>query len=78
MKIINTLCAILFAAILVGAAQSSAADARMADDPNLRDDETELGRIWARAHHPAAPSECPNNTLAFRLGCAQVVKGTTK
>jgi len=54
-------------AILAGAAQAHATDTQT-DDPDLRDDETELGRILARAHH----------SVAFRLGCAQVLTATAK
>jgi hypothetical protein len=65
-------------AMLTGAAQARAADERAADDPVLRDNETDLGRIWSRDHRAADPSECPRQSIAFRLGCAQVARAIRK
>jgi hypothetical protein len=54
--------------ILAGAAQSRAAcDTEATDDPGLRDDETEAGRVWARSHRSTDPSECPRHSLALPL-----------
>jgi len=57
------------AAVLRGYAQAQSQDADDADDENLKADEADAGVLWAKAHHPTSPDECPMSIKAFRKGC---------
>jgi len=61
-------------AILAGKANERAREAGSDEDPDLVDDERELGKMWARANHANDPGECPRHSAAFTLGCQAYVE----
>ena len=57
-------------AILRGEEASRVRDTDAKESATPPDDDYALGAMWARSHHPTVAAECPDQSTAFREGCA--------
>ena len=57
-------------AILCGEEASRARDTDANESATPLDDGYTLGAMWARSHHPTVAGGCPDQSAAFRDGCA--------